>query len=764
MVRDDGSASSGDERHGNYVETSDDELEDLPINLNTAVGSLLYQASHGSLPLKRLQVPDQSADLDGFVRCIQHNLGAELNASIREKKARKKGALVCDPEKLLSSKQVKQEYHITHHGCGHYVALLKKNGMSKNEHHEETKKMLFHLVRIGSSNKDSDLAYVVGTNDRKKKKEGSPYLWVIYLTLSGDPTVERVAENGDPLTMNLYDIDYIKPLMDMEATHRRLKECQFMDLIRCPTNGECLDPLPEMDFEDIDQDLVPCNDEQFESIPNIGRWRIVVIQGPPGTGKSTTIANGIIYRLPRDRQSLVVSERRQAVGAVAEKLAKTMNDPVDPRAYSYETYDRTMTIVGNTAHLMQKLPKEMEGYCLDVQVKRIADARPEVMERRAELDHVIQLVKEVKRMKSLEKPIERLSTYADRMNNTWFIDKDFKLRKMRDGLVRYIVRLAPNYQGYVQFLEIQKPCTTMNEFLALFLQGWEQHFDWFYEKQKREIEAHILGTSTTVLCTISTLYTKRMRQMKGVHSIYVDEAATVSEDSMAIMALMEPTTLVLVGDHKQLRPFSNCRFKLCSKEDDVMRSFFERCVDVGMEYQTLRFNFRNPTAIIDRANITTYDGLLEQGQEVDPGPPNSIEWVNHNHKENVLSENEVSQYNLLEIDVLIKTYRRHIREFPNKTIAITTFYKGQFAKIKKAMGSIMRSQDVLVTVDSCQGSEYDIVIISCVRSNKKKRVGFCKHENRLNVATTRARFKLVFVGNMSTFRNASPEWAVWCEQ
>ena len=155
------------------------------------------------------------------------------------------------------------------------------------------------------------------------------------------------------------------------------------------------------------------------------------------------------------------------------------------------------------------------------------------------------------------------------------------LKRLFAGLDIFILQSKPmDFQGYADYVEAKKECTSMDAFLDLFLHGWEQHWEWFYRKYYRkhapEIESHILSTSTVTLSTIGTLYTKRMRQMKGVHSIYIDEAATVSEESMAIMAIMEPTTLVVVGDHKQLRPYTNCRLNLASKEDDVMRSFFER--------------------------------------------------------------------------------------------------------------------------------------------------------------------------------------------
>ena len=62
------------------------------------------------------------------------------------------------------------------------------------------------------------------------------------------------------------------------------------------------------------------------------------------------------------------------------------------------------------------------------------------------------------------------------------------------------------------------------------------------------------------------------------------------------------------------------------------------------------------------------------------------------------------------------------------------------------------------TVDSFQGKEKDIVIFNCVRSNKFKSVGFMQDKRRLNVAITRARHAMVFVGNSETMKGGCNFW------
>lgn len=62
------------------------------------------------------------------------------------------------------------------------------------------------------------------------------------------------------------------------------------------------------------------------------------------------------------------------------------------------------------------------------------------------------------------------------------------------------------------------------------------------------------------------------------------------------------------------------------------------------------------------------------------------------------------------------------------------------------------------TVDSYQGQERDIILISMVRSNTSKKIGFTSDDKRMNVSLTRAKSFLVTVGNRTTLENSS-KWS-----
>lgn len=109
-----------------------------------------------------------------------------------------------------------------------------------------------------------------------------------------------------------------------------------------------------------------------------------------------------------------------------------------------------------------------------------------------------------------------------------------------------------------------------------------------------------------------------------------------------------------------------------------------------------------------------------------------------------------------------------------RSVAIITLYKAQDALLRRlflANGIEEREVDPaagvgskglgslrIMTVDQSQGSEADVVILSCVRSNSRGELGFAKNKNRLNVAVSRAKERLVIVGDRRTM-TADARWS-----
>ena len=104
---------------------------------------------------------------------------------------------------------------------------------------------------------------------------------------------------------------------------------------------------------------------------------------------------------------------------------------------------------------------------------------------------------------------------------------------------------------------------------------------------------------------------------------------------------------------------------------------------------------------------------------------------------------------------------KSLRDIHGKTpnMGIITFYSKQKQNISLELQNqkLDSARVVVNTVDGFQGSEKDVIVISCVRGGAKG-IGFLQDEKRLNVALTRAKKSLIVVGNMNTLKD-NPMWS-----
>jgi superfamily I DNA and/or RNA helicase len=127
------------------------------------------------------------------------------------------------------------------------------------------------------------------------------------------------------------------------------------------------------------------------------------------------------------------------------------------------------------------------------------------------------------------------------------------------------------------------------------------------------------------------------------------------------------------------------------------------------------------------------------------------EIITYNHVvgEEKMQKDSKSYYNDLEIEGVQKWLEQLKRDHISKDqIAIITPYKGQVRRMR----SILDDYEI-DTVDAFQGREKDVVIISFVRSNLENQLGFLKDYRRLNVSISRAKSRLILIGNMDLLRS-----------
>jgi len=244
----------------------------------------------------------------------------------------------------------------------------------------------------------------------------------------------------------------------------------------------------------------------------------------------------------------------------------------------------------------------------------------------------------------------------------------------------------------------------------------------------------------------------------------VDEATQASRPSTAIV-LNCARKLVLAGDHKQLPPY--CADEK-SQEKELHISLFEHLLNrYGSDISVfLRTQYRMNHEIAEFPNEAFYDGMLETADRNsdwrvdDLKPIMGIDIKGTDVQESV----GYSRYNTDEAEAVAKQVKLlTIAGLEPADIGVITAYTGQKSVIRKQLQqlSLEGVQDVAVdTVDSFQGGEREAIVVSFVRSNDNGRSGFLEDPEvgprRLNVALTRARKRLVLVGNWATLGTVAP--------
>jgi hypothetical protein len=325
-------------------------------------------------------------------------------------------------------------------------------------------------------------------------------------------------------------------------------------------------------------------------------------------------------------------------------------------------------------------------------------------------------------------------------------------------------------------------------------------------RQEKELsilyDAKVIGATTNGAAQF-----RELLKAKRPEVVIVEEAGEVFEAHI-LSALSQATKhLILIGDHKQLRPKAET-FKLTAVSGHGFNldcSLFERLVTSGLPTASLNVQHRMRPSISRIVRCQTYPTLkdhpsVEKYPDV-RGVTGNVIFIDHNHKEDVQLEKrgqknyiQKTKSNLYEASLCVELVRYFLLQgYQPDQIAVLTPYVGQLVKIMSTMekdlenivGYLsdmdlkeMNEEDIrkIKTLDSCeekknslrcatidnfQGEEADIVIISLVRSNSDGRVGFLKEEQRVNVLMSRARYGLYIIGNKETFLSSSKAQRVW---
>ena len=246
--------------------------------------------------------------------------------------------------------------------------------------------------------------------------------------------------------------------------------------------------------------------------------------------------------------------------------------------------------------------------------------------------------------------------------------------------------------------------------------------------------------------------------------VIVEEAAEILEPFLVAAINPEVEHLILIGDHKQLRPHVDT-FKLV-KEYNFDVSMMERLIKIEYPYKVLKKQgrMRSEFAELMTDIYPSYESFDNINHCRLPFPyfSKSMYFWSHSHAET----KDRSCKNMKEAEMALSiAYFLIACGVKPESITILAAYETQLRVLKsiyreeKSKSKAIRNNDIIITtIDLYQGDENDFVIISLVRSNNDGNIGFLKNRKRRCVAQSRARRGMYFVGNVSCFR-ANSTWS-----
>ena len=421
---------------------------------------------------------------------------------------------------------------------------------------------------------------------------------------------------------------------------------------------------------------------------------VAIVHGPPGTGKTTTLVEAINETLMRESQVLVCAQSNMAVDWISEKLV-----------------DRGVNVlrIGNPTRVNDKM--------LGFTYERRFEAHPDYPQ-------------------------------------LWAIRKAIReLRKNR----------KKGSESYHQKLERLKSRATELEI---------------------RINSELLGEARVIACTLVGSAHRLLEGMKfGI--LFIDEAAQALEAACWI-PMRRASRVILAGDHCQLPPTVK---SIAALRAGLGKTLMERIAENKPEVVTLlKIQYRMNEEIMRFSSDWFYHGEVESAPQIkyrsileDDSP---ITWIDTSNEENqvTIEGDDVAsgekrddmnfheqfvgesfgRINKAEADLTLLTLAEYLTQVGKRRVleesidvGIISPYRAQVQYLKRLLKKYeffkpYRRLISVNTVDGFQGQERDVILISLVRSNDEGQIGFLKDLRRMNVAMTRARMKLIILGDKST--------------
>ena len=501
--------------------------------------------------------------------------------------------------------------------------------------------------------------------------------------------------------LDLYANDITFRRMEDNLKHLSLKGKNALEYILNDRNPKKNRPTPYINY--IDQSL---NDSQKSAIENaLSCENFHLIHGPFGTGKTRTLVELISQETRQNHKVLATAESNAAVDNILERLMENKKLKLTRLGHPQRVSKHNIT---------QTLAYKVEKHELNKKITKIH--------------------------KNIDKLIEKrnVHTKPTPQYRRGYGDYDILYNASKGKGGRGI---SPDkMKSMARWIEINQEID-------------EAHSE--IKRIENRMIRNIIDESDVILATNSSSALEAISRVKFDVAI-IDEASQATIPSVLI-PISKAHRFILAGDHKQLPPTI-----ISEKAGELEKTLFEELIRMyPFKSQLLNVQYRMNSLLMKFPNKEFYNNSLKSDLSVDEITINDLLGRKHDeeallfidtsniadNKEKHLRDSK-SIINELESEIAIGIANDYLNAGVNEDdIGIISPYADQVKIIQD------KTPVEVKTVDGFQGREKEIIIISTVRSNENGNIGFLKDLRRLNVAITRAKRKLIIIGNKDTLKN-----------
>ncbi|MDO5815674.1 MAG: IGHMBP2 family helicase [Methanobrevibacter sp.] len=501
--------------------------------------------------------------------------------------------------------------------------------------------------------------------------------------------------------LDLYANDITFRRMEDNLNHLSLKGKNALEYILNERNPKKNRGVPYISY--IDENL---NDSQKNAIENaLSCENFFLIHGPFGTGKTRTLVELISQETRQNHKVLATAESNAAVDNILERLM--------------DNKKLTLTRLGHPQrvskhNITQTLAYKVENHKLNRKIKKIHKKIDNMIEKR------------------------KVHTKPTPQYRRGYGDYDILHMASKGKSGRGIS--SDKMKSMAKWIEIN--------------QEIDEAHDEIKRIENRMIK-DIIDSSDVILATNSSSALEAIARVKFDVAI-IDEASQATIPSVLI-PIAKAHRFILAGDHKQLPPTI-----ISDRAGDLSKTLFEELIRIyPFKSQLLNTQYRMNSLLMKFPNEEFYNNNLKSDSSVDNinikdildshQDEEALLFIDtsdiDDNKEKHLKDSK-SIINEIEAEIALRIANDYLNDGVDESdVGIISPYADQVKIIQE------KTPIEVKTVDGFQGREKEIIIISTVRSNKHGNIGFLKDLRRLNVAITRAKRKLIIIGNINTLKN-----------